>query len=56
MNGILLSFFRLGRYSLASRSLMELQPYLKSTYPDDLLECTICTEVCYIYPIFIPST
>jgi len=36
---------RLGRYSLASRSLMELQPYLKSTYPDDLLECTICTEI-----------
>ena len=49
-------FLRLGRYSLASRSLMELQPYLKSTYPDDLLECTICTEVCYLYPIFILST
>jgi len=34
-----------GRYSLSSRSLLELQQYLKSTYPDDILECTICLEI-----------
>ncbi|TFK42659.1 Nse1 non-SMC component of SMC5-6 complex-domain-containing protein [Crucibulum laeve] len=34
-----------GRYSLSTRSLLELLPYLKSTYPDELLECTICMEV-----------
>jgi len=34
-----------GRYSLSARSLLELLSYLKSSYPDDILECTICTEV-----------
>ncbi|KAF8894537.1 Nse1 non-SMC component of SMC5-6 complex-domain-containing protein [Infundibulicybe gibba] len=34
-----------GRYSLSARSLLELMPYLKSTYPDELIECTICMEV-----------
>ncbi|KAH9001205.1 Nse1 non-SMC component of SMC5-6 complex-domain-containing protein [Lactarius akahatsu] len=34
-----------GRFSLSSRSLLELQPYLKSTYPDEILECTICFEI-----------
>jgi len=38
-----------GRYSLSTRSLLELLPYLKSTYPDDILECTICMEVCTQY-------
>jgi len=34
-----------GRYSLSPRSLLELQPYLKSTYPDEVLDCTICFEI-----------
>ncbi|KAI0724080.1 Nse1 non-SMC component of SMC5-6 complex-domain-containing protein [Fomitopsis betulina] len=36
---------RRGRYSFSLRSLLELLPYLKSTYPNNLLECTICMEV-----------
>ncbi|KAJ7109307.1 Nse1 non-SMC component of SMC5-6 complex-domain-containing protein [Mycena epipterygia] len=34
-----------GRYSLSTRALLELQPYLKSTYPDEVLECVICFEI-----------
>ena len=34
-----------GRYSLSTRTLLELLPYLKDTYPEELLECTICMEV-----------
>ncbi|GJE90841.1 Nse1 non-SMC component of SMC5-6 complex-domain and zf-RING-like domain-containing protein [Phanerochaete sordida] len=34
-----------GRYSLATRAILELQPYLRSTYPDEVLECTICMEM-----------
>ncbi|KAF5381065.1 hypothetical protein D9615_003893 [Tricholomella constricta] len=34
-----------GRFSLSTRSLLELLPYLKSTYPDELIECTICMEI-----------
>ncbi|KAK7466996.1 hypothetical protein VKT23_004059 [Stygiomarasmius scandens] len=34
-----------GRYSLSTRTLLELYPYLKSTYGDELLYCTICHEV-----------
>lgn len=34
-----------GRYSLSTRSILELQPYLRSTYPDEVLECTICMEM-----------
>ena len=37
---------RKGRFSLSPRALLELQPYLKSTYPEDVLDCTICFEVC----------
>ena len=37
--------YRRGRYSLSTRSLLELQSYLKTTYPDELQECTICLEV-----------
>ncbi|KAF8136697.1 Nse1 non-SMC component of SMC5-6 complex-domain-containing protein [Boletus edulis] len=33
------------RYSLSTRALLELLPYLKSNYPEDCLECTICMEV-----------
>ena len=36
---------RRGRYSLSTRTLLELLPYLKSNYPDECLECTICMEV-----------
>ncbi|KAJ7097986.1 Nse1 non-SMC component of SMC5-6 complex-domain-containing protein [Mycena belliarum] len=35
---------RRGRYSLSSRALLELEPYLKSTYPDEIIECVICSE------------
>ncbi|TFK76523.1 hypothetical protein BDN72DRAFT_755297 [Pluteus cervinus] len=34
-----------GRYSLSSRAMIELNPYLKTTYPDEVLECTICMEM-----------
>ncbi|KAF8797954.1 hypothetical protein BYT27DRAFT_7203644 [Phlegmacium glaucopus] len=34
-----------GRYSLSTRALLELLPYLKSTYPEEILECTICMEI-----------
>ncbi|TFY70411.1 hypothetical protein EVG20_g2601 [Dentipellis fragilis] len=33
-----------GRYSLSIRTILELQPYLKSTYADEMLDCTICLE------------
>jgi len=34
-----------GRYSLSTRSLLELHSYLKTTYPNELIECTICMEI-----------
>jgi len=34
-----------GRYSLSPRTILELQPYLRSTYPDEILDCTICMEM-----------
>ncbi|KAF8654195.1 hypothetical protein AX16_003723 [Volvariella volvacea WC 439] len=34
-----------GRFSLSTRALLELHPYLKSTYPDEVIECTICMEI-----------
>jgi hypothetical protein len=34
-----------GRFSLSPRSLLELQPYLKSTYPEEVLDCVICLEI-----------
>lgn len=36
---------RRGRYSLSSRTLLELQTYLKANYEDDIHECTICLEL-----------
>ncbi|THU86407.1 hypothetical protein K435DRAFT_763328 [Dendrothele bispora CBS 962.96] len=33
------------RYSLSPRTLLELYPYLKSTYDEELLYCTICHDV-----------
>ncbi|KAI0797893.1 Nse1 non-SMC component of SMC5-6 complex-domain-containing protein [Abortiporus biennis] len=34
-----------GRYTLAQRTILELQSYLRSTYPDEVLECTVCFEM-----------
>ncbi|THH33872.1 hypothetical protein EUX98_g234 [Antrodiella citrinella] len=34
-----------GKYSLSQRTLLELQTYLRSTYPDEILECTMCLEM-----------
>lgn len=34
-----------GRYSLSTRTLLELQPYIKSTYADEVIECTVCFEI-----------
>jgi hypothetical protein len=34
-----------GRYSLSTRSLLELQPYLQSNYPDQIVKCSLCEEV-----------
>ncbi|KAI0928564.1 hypothetical protein AcW1_005769 [Taiwanofungus camphoratus] len=34
-----------GRYSLSTRTLIELQPYLRTTYPDQIMECTLCMEM-----------
>ncbi|KAH6918661.1 Nse1 non-SMC component of SMC5-6 complex-domain-containing protein [Coprinopsis sp. MPI-PUGE-AT-0042] len=34
-----------GRYSLAARSLLELGPYLKSTYGEEVLECHFCGKI-----------
>ncbi|KNZ74205.1 Non-structural maintenance of chromosomes element 1 like protein [Termitomyces sp. J132] len=43
-----------GRYSLSTRSLLELSPYLKTTYPEELIECTICLEVRYAFKYHVP--
>lgn len=44
-NHIDICVVRRGRYSLSSRSLLELLPYIKSTYSEEMIECTICHEV-----------
>ncbi|KAG2041744.1 Nse1 non-SMC component of SMC5-6 complex-domain-containing protein [Suillus americanus] len=36
---------RRGRYSLSTRTLLELLPYLKNSYPEECLECVICYEI-----------
>ncbi|KAG0705886.1 Nse1 non-SMC component of SMC5-6 complex-domain-containing protein [Suillus ampliporus] len=43
-NGWLLKSRR-GRYSLSTRTLLELLPYLKNAYPEECLECVICYEI-----------
>ena len=43
------TFLRRARYSLSTRALLELLPYLKSNYPDECLECTICLEVMFFF-------
>lgn len=58
-NHTLILYCRRGRYSLSTRALLELIPYLKSSYPDDILECTICMDVRLnhspLVPILTPS-
>ncbi|KAI0050930.1 hypothetical protein FA95DRAFT_1580992 [Auriscalpium vulgare] len=34
-----------GRYSLSTRTLLELNPYLTSTYGEEIGECTVCNEM-----------
>ncbi|KAF9163951.1 hypothetical protein DFQ26_001952 [Actinomortierella ambigua] len=34
-----------GAYSLSMRTLLELQTYLKETYPDQIQECTLCMDI-----------
>ncbi|KAK7043597.1 hypothetical protein VNI00_008208 [Paramarasmius palmivorus] len=34
-----------GRYSLSPRTILELAPYLKATYPDEILECQLCLQM-----------
>ncbi|TDL27344.1 hypothetical protein BD410DRAFT_818808 [Rickenella mellea] len=34
-----------GRFSLSARTIVELEPYLRSSYNEELLDCTICSEV-----------
>ncbi|KAI0709359.1 Nse1 non-SMC component of SMC5-6 complex-domain-containing protein [Earliella scabrosa] len=36
---------RRGRYTLSTRTVMELQSYLRSTYESEVIECTICMEI-----------
>ncbi|KAI0362237.1 hypothetical protein OH77DRAFT_32714 [Trametes cingulata] len=36
---------RRGRYSLSTRTILELQTYLRNTYENEILECTICMEL-----------
>ncbi|OJT03133.1 Non-structural maintenance of chromosomes element 1 -like protein [Trametes pubescens] len=36
---------KLGRYSLSTRTVLELQIYLRNTYEGELLDCTICMEL-----------
>nr|VWO98843.1 Argininosuccinate lyase (Probable argininosuccinate lyase) [Ganoderma boninense] len=35
---------RRGRYSLSTRTVLELQTYLRTTYENEVIECTICME------------
>ncbi|CAG8450490.1 6717_t:CDS:2 [Diversispora eburnea] len=34
-----------GKYSLSQRAILELQVYLKETYEDNLIECTLCYDI-----------
>ncbi|RPD80190.1 hypothetical protein L226DRAFT_550275 [Lentinus tigrinus ALCF2SS1-7] len=36
---------RKGRFSLSTRTMLELQTYLRSTYESEITECTICMEI-----------
>lgn len=38
-------FVRDGRYSLAPRTILELNMYFREEYPDEVIDCTICMEV-----------
>jgi len=34
-----------GRYSLSTRSIAALSSYLKTTYPEEVIECSVCNQV-----------
>ena len=36
---------RKGRYTLTTRSAVELQTYISNTFPNDVLHCTVCHEM-----------
>ncbi|KAF9647607.1 hypothetical protein BDM02DRAFT_3097856 [Thelephora ganbajun] len=36
-----------GRYSLTTRSTVELQTYITNTFPNDILHCTVCHEMVF---------
>ena len=38
---------RKGRYSLTTRTIVELQTYIANTFPNDTLNCTICHEMVF---------
>jgi hypothetical protein len=39
--------YRKGRYSLTTRSTVELQTYITNTFPNDILHCTVCHEMVF---------
>jgi len=39
--------YRKGRYSLTTRSTVELQTYITNTFPNDVLHCTVCHEMVF---------
>ena len=44
---ILILGYRKGRYSLTTRSTVELQTYIANTFPNDILHCTVCHEMVF---------
>lgn len=39
--------YRKGRYSLTTRSTVELQNYISNTFPNDIFHCTVCHEMVF---------
>jgi len=39
--------YRKGRYSLTTRSTVELQTYITNNFPNDILHCTVCHEMVF---------
>ena len=39
--------YRPGRYSLTTRSTVELQTYIANTFPNDTLRCTVCHKAVF---------
>lgn len=42
-----IAMYRKGRYSLTTRSTVELQTYITNTFPNDILNCTVCHEMVF---------